>query len=358
MRASRTLSTRRELYDTMTLPLLALTMGDPAGVGPEIIAKALAKPGALENRRVLIVGSERALRRAFGFTNASFAYRVVQEDELEAERGEITLLNDESMLSDEIPLARVDSSCGAAAFSWLDRAIRLAMEGKVEAIVTAPLHKEALNRAGYHYAGHTEILAEKTGTREFNLMLLAERIRVVHVTCHVAMREAPALLTQARVASCVRLFHRALLKLDGNPPRIAVCAYNPHGGEGGLFGREEIDAIQPAVDECVREGIDAHGPFPSDSIFPQVIGGRYDGVVAMYHDQGHIPFKLMHFRYDPVANEWGDVTGVNITLGLPIIRTSVDHGTAFDLAGTGKASERSLLDAMDAAVQLASGARG
>lgn len=337
----------------MNKPILAITMGDPAGVGPEIIAKALSRTEQVRNYIPLIIGSERALLRAFSFTGAQFDYqRLPSIDELPKDVEGVYLMSDESNLSGEIPLARVDAACGASAFTWLDTAIQLARQRKVSAIVTAPLHKEALNQAGFHYAGHTEILAEKTGVREFSLMLIAGKFRVTHVTCHVAIRNVPALLSRERIGSVIRLFDQALRRLDGKPPRIAVCALNPHGGEGGLFGDEEIRFITTAVRDCTEEGIQVYGPFPSDSIYPQLIGGRYDGVVAMYHDQGHIAFKLANFSFDSQAQEWGTVTGVNVTLGLPIIRTSVDHGTAFDLAGTGKASERSLLDAIEVAVKL------
>ncbi|MBZ0255841.1 4-hydroxythreonine-4-phosphate dehydrogenase PdxA, partial [bacterium] len=263
------------------------------------------------------------------------------------------LFNDEAGLADPLPLAKVDAACGDAAYRWLSQAISWAKAKQVDAIVTAPLHKVAMNQAGHHFAGHTEILAEQTNTEEFSLMLIAGGFRVVHVTCHVAMKDVSSMLTQERIAMTIRLFNQALSRLDGKPPRIAVCAYNPHAGEEGLFGREEIDAIAPAVDQCKRGGVDACGPYPSDSIFPQLLGGKFDGVVAMYHDQGHIPFKTTNFGFDPDKGEWETVTGVNVTLGLPIIRTSVDHGTAFDLAGTGKASERSLLDAIDVAIRLA-----
>ncbi|MBI1390060.1 MAG: 4-hydroxythreonine-4-phosphate dehydrogenase PdxA [bacterium] len=329
---------------------LAITMGDPAGVGPEIIARALAKPA--QGFVPLIVGSERALRRAFEFTGVSFDYDVV-DSPAAITGGGVYLINDESSLGSEIPLGRVDAGCGDSAFRWLDRAIGLALERKIDAIVTAPLHKVSLNQAGHHYAGHTEILAEKTATKEYSLMLIAGGFRVVHVTCHVAMKDVPSLLSRERIVMTIDLFNQALSRIDGQAPRIAVCAYNPHGGEDGLFGREEIDAIAPAVKECVGRGVQAEGPFPSDSIFPQLLGGRFNGVVAMYHDQGHIPFKTTNFHFNPGTGEWETVTGVNVTLGLPIIRTSVDHGTAFDLAGTGKASERSLMDAIETAMLLA-----
>ncbi len=338
----------------MNKEILAITMGDPAGVGPEIVAKALSHEEVLKQCKPLIIGSKRALDRALSFTKTGIVYDTIQEfDEYDASKEGIALLNDETYLAAEIPLACVDASCGASAYTWLIRAIRLASAGKVAAIVTAPLHKEALNLAGHHYAGHTEILAEETDTREYSLMLIAGTFRVTHVTCHVAMKDVSILLTKERIASTIHLFDNALTRLDGKRPRIAVCAYNPHGGESGLFGDEEIKAILPAVEECVQAGIQVFGPFPSDSIYPQLLGGKYDGVIAMYHDQGHIPFKLSNFHFDPSTQEWSTVTGVNVCLGLPIIRTSVDHGTAFDLAGSGKASERSLLDAIEVALRLA-----
>ncbi len=333
-------------------PRLAITMGDPAGVGPEIIAKALHRKEILDLCSPVIVGSEHILQRAFSFIGKSFEYKAWEE--LPTHWEGIGLYKDESKIKHDLPIAAVDPVCGDCAFHWLDRAITWAKEQKVEAIVTAPLHKEALNQAGHHYAGHTEILAEKTNTQEYSLMLTAGRFHVAHVTCHLALSEVPSMLTQKRVGDVIRLFHHALKRLNDTPPKIAVCSLNPHGGEGGLFGREEIDVITPAVKTCAEEGILVYGPFPPDSIYPQMIGGKFDGVVAMYHDQGHIPFKLSNFSFNPDTQEWQQVTGVNVTLGLPIIRTSVDHGTAFDLAGTGKASERSLLDAIDVAIKLSS----
>ncbi|MDX9754593.1 MAG: 4-hydroxythreonine-4-phosphate dehydrogenase PdxA [bacterium] len=337
----------------MTKPIIAITMGDPAGIGPEIIAKALAKPETYATFSPVIFGSERALLRAFGFTGVSFPYENLDpKKSFPTTVSGIGLWNDESQLGKTLALGEVDAACGASAFVWLDTAIQLAKEKKVAAIATAPLNKEALNNAGYHYAGHTEILAEKTGTAEYTLMLIAGAFRVTHVTCHVALRDVSSLLTRKRILSTIRIFNQALTRLDGRPPRIAVCAFNPHAGEAGLFGSEEIQAIRPAIEQAIQEGITAEGPFPSDSIFPQLVGGRYDGAIAMYHDQGHIAFKMANFAFDPVKKEWDTVTGVNVTLGLPIIRTSVDHGTAFDLAGTGKASERSLLDAIEVALRL------
>lgn len=334
--------------------ILAITMGDPAGVGPEIIVKALANYTPHCGYTPVIVGSERALQRAFEFTGQSLDYRLLRaENELESITPRLYLWNDETHLRDEIPLASIDASAGACAFAWLDRALDWALAKKVDAIVTAPLHKESLHLAGHTYPGHTEIIAEKTGTTDFSLMLAAGAFRVVHVTCHVPVKDVPGLISQERVETVINQFHEALTRMDEKAPRLAVCALNPHGGEGGLFGREEIDAIQPAVESCQKNGITVTGPMPSDSIYPQLLGGRYDGVVAMYHDQGHIPFKLTNFGFDSEKKQWSTVVGVNISLGMPVIRTSVDHGTAFDLAGTGKASECSLNDAINAAIKLA-----
>ncbi len=336
-----------------TQPKIAITMGDPAGIGPEIIAKALSKPDVLQACSPIIVGSNRALRRAFSFTGKQFPVQTLMtEKEVGAFQDGTGLWNEERHLPDEIPLARIDASCGASAFDWLTTAIAWCKQGLVDAIVTAPLHKEALHLAGHNYPGHTEILAEQTGVTDFSLMLIADKFRVTHVTCHTALKDVPSLLSKQRILDVIRLLNEALTRLDGKAPAIAVCALNPHAGEGGLFGDEEVVHIAPAVVEAQKEGIHAEGPFPCDSIYPKHIGGVYDGVVAMYHDQGHIAFKLTHFHFDPDQKEWETVVGVNVTLGLPIIRTSVDHGTAFDLAGTGKASERSLLDAIDVAVQL------
>lgn len=343
----------------MSKPVLAVTMGDIAGVGPEIIAKALRREEVLEKCRPLIIGSERALRRGMEFTQHFFPFQTIQpNEEIPIDFTGVLLLNDESFFDDHLPLADIDASAGAAAYSWLDRGIQLALQKKAAAVVTAPLNKEALNQAGRHYAGHTEILAEKTGTKDFCLMLIAGRFRVVHATCHVPISQVSSLLSRDRIVTVINLFDQALSRLDEERPRIAVCALNPHAGEGGLFGDEERRFILPAIEYCASEGVHVEGPFPSDSIFPQMVGGRYDGAVAMYHDQGHIAFKLIHFGFDSLSKEWGKVSGVNVTLGLPIIRTSVDHGTAFDIAGSGKASEQSLLDAIDVALKLIDHRRG
>jgi 4-hydroxythreonine-4-phosphate dehydrogenase len=232
------------------------------------------------------------------------------------------------------------------------KAVELALAHQVEAVVTAPLSKEALHLAGYRYAGHTEILAELTGAENPTMLLVAGRMRVAHVSTHVSLREACDRVKRERVCQVIRLLHAACLRLGVTNPRIAVAGLNPHAGEAGLFGWEEEREIAPAVEEARRGGIEVDGPLPPDTVFAKAYGGMYDAVVAMYHDQGHIPVKLIGFRYDRRREQWRSVSGVNVTLGLPIVRTSVDHGTAFDLAGTGMASEESLVDAIRLAVNL------
>jgi 4-phospho-D-threonate 3-dehydrogenase / 4-phospho-D-erythronate 3-dehydrogenase len=226
------------------------------------------------------------------------------------------------------------------------------MEGKARAIVTAPLNKEALNLAGHHYAGHTELLADLTGARDSAMLLAHGDFRVSHVTTHVALEDVPKRVTRQRIRRVLELTREALSQLGIARPRIAVAALNPHAGEGGIFGRHDIDVTAPLVADLASAGWDVEGPVPGDTVFVKMRGGRYDAVVAMYHDQGHIPVKLLGFTVDPETGAWTALSGVNVTLGLPIIRTSVDHGTAFDIAGTGRADEGSLIEAIEMAIAM------
>jgi 4-hydroxythreonine-4-phosphate dehydrogenase len=235
----------------------------------------------------------------------------------------------------------------------VERGVRLAQAGQAGAIVTAPLNKEALNKAGHHYAGHTEMLAALTGVKGSVMLLAHGNMRVSHVSTHVALQDVPKRLTPERLRLVLDLTHGALLALGVAEPRIAVAALNPHAGEGGLFGREDIEVSEPTIARAVEDGMRVFGPVPGDTVFVKLRAGQYDAVVAMYHDQGHIPVKLLGFSVDPATGRWEALSGVNITLGLPIIRTSVDHGTAFDIAGKGIASERSLIEAIEYAEQLA-----
>ena len=253
----------------------------------------------------------------------------------------------------ELKRGEVSAMAGNAAFQYVKKVIELAMDGQVDATVTNALNKEAMNLAGHHYSGHTEIYADYTGTKKYTMMLAHENLRVVHVSTHVSLREACDRVKKDRVLEVIRIAHQACRKLGIPEPKIGVAGLNPHSGENGMFGREEIEEITPAIQEARAEGILADGPVPPDTIFSKARGGWFDIVVAMYHDQGHIPLKVVGFVYNHEAQKWDAVAGVNITLGLPIIRASVDHGTAFDQAGTGLASELSLINAMDSAIRMA-----
>jgi 4-hydroxythreonine-4-phosphate dehydrogenase len=267
--------------------------------------------------------------------------------------GTIDVYDMRNIEAQKVKIGKVDAASGEAAFSSVKKAIELALAGEIDATITNPLNKEALNLAGHHYAGHTEIYADFTGVKNYSMMLADGDLRVVHVSTHVSLREACERVKKDRVLKVIELAYNACRSLGISGPRVAVAALNPHAGEGGLFGREEIEEITPAIEAAQSKGINATGPIPPDTVFAKALGGMYDIVVAMYHDQGHIPLKVLGFQYDKAAGKWQTVNGVNITLGLPIIRSSVDHGTAFDQAWQGSASEVSLLSAIEYGVKLA-----
>jgi 4-phospho-D-threonate 3-dehydrogenase / 4-phospho-D-erythronate 3-dehydrogenase len=335
---------------------LAITMGDPAGIGPEIIVKAVAKlRGRLASGdlRLLVIGSGAALRAAEAQLGIGEAIPAIRED---GEWPHLVFLQADRE-GEPIRPGVVSADGGRFAFKAIEQGVRLAMAGRIGGIVTAPLNKEALNRAGYHYAGHTEMLAELTGVRGSVMMLAHGNMRVSHVTTHVALEEVPKRLTPERLRFVIELTDKAVRELGVARPRIAIAALNPHAGEGGLFGRQDIEISKPTIDRAAADGLDVVGPIPGDTVFVKLRAGQYDAVVAMYHDQGHIPVKLLGFEVDPKTGTWTELSGVNITLGLPIVRTSVDHGTAFDIAGRGVANERSLIEAIELAERLAT-ARG
>jgi 4-hydroxythreonine-4-phosphate dehydrogenase len=252
-----------------------------------------------------------------------------------------------------IPFGQIAPEAGRFAYLAVAKAVELTRAGAVDAIVTAPLNKEALNLAGYHYAGHTDMLAALTNTRGSVMLLAHGDMRVGHVTTHVALADVPRLLTPERLRRTIDLTHAAVRDLGIAKPRLAVAALNPHAGEGGLFGRQDVEITAPVVEGCRADGLDVSGPVPGDTVFVKLRARQFDAVVAMYHDQGHIPVKLLGFDVDPVTGVWRALSGVNITLGLPVIRTSVDHGTAFDIAGKGIANEESMIEAIDYAERLA-----
>lgn len=324
-------------------PCIAITMGDPTGVGPEIIAAALADPAVRSSCRHLVIGDAAAMAR--GIAVAGTGHRIEKTDAFAAGvSGEgVLLLKEVSSLSgEEIVYGRPTVASGNAMYLAIREAARLCLAGNADAMATAPISKEALNRAGYRYPGHTELLAELAGTERVVMMLAGSRLRVTLVTIHEALANVPRLVTLDRVLETIRITHRDVDRYFRRNPRIAVLALNPHCGEGGMFGDEEQRVIAPAIAAARREGIDAVGPLSADTLFHFAVQGSYDAVVCMYHDQGLIPLKLLHFD-----------DGVNITLGLPIIRTSVDHGTAYDLAGTGRASAESMKAAILMAAEMA-----
>ncbi len=328
----------------MTTPLIAVTMGDPAGIGPEILAKTLAGADFRRENRVVVVGDARMLERAVRLLGLSLRANVVGEPEdARFEPGAVDVIS-ETALPEGMPFGELDARAGDAAFRYVERATALASAGRVAAIATAPLNKEAMHLAGHTFPGHTEILAELTGTKDYAMMLVTDELKVIHVSTHVSLREAIERVRPERELAVIRLAHESLSKLGVESPRVAVAGLNPHAGESGLFGTEDAERIAPAVAAAVEEGIDATGPYPPDTVMMRARKGAFDIVVAQYHDQGHVPIKLMGFD-----------TGVNVTVGLPFFRTSVDHGTAFDIAGTGRADPSSLRAALDLARRLAGG---
>lgn len=326
----------------MTPPLVAVTLGDPAGVGPEIIAKTFADPQFSEENRAVVVGDETILKRAINLLDLTLNLNVISRP-VEGNFGSgVVDLIPASRLPADLPFGELDERAGAAAFEYVKRATELALEGEVEAVCTAPLNKEAMHLGGYKYPGHTEILAELTDTKDYAMMLVAEDLRVIHISTHVSLKEAIERVQPERELAVIHLARDALLKLGVSDPKIAVAGLNPHAGENGLFGDEDVERIRPAVERAREEGIDASGPWAADTIFSRARKGEFDMVVVQYHDQGHVPIKLLGFE-----------SGVNVTVGLPFFRTSVDHGTAFDIAGTGKADHTSLKTALDLARVLA-----
>ncbi len=330
-------------------------MGDPAGIGPEIIAAALHRAVVRGKCRPLVVGHPDAMRRAVAFAKVPLGVHAVthvSDAKFAPDAIDVFAIPDAAPL-DAMPIGTVSAAAGHAAFVSVRTAIELAMRNDIAAVVTAPIHKEALSLAGHKFPGHTEIFGHFTATKDFTMMLAAGDLRVVHVSTHVSLRQACDAVTKDRVLSVIRLGHRACQQLGIENPRIGVAGLNPHASDGGLFGTEEREHIIPAIAAAQAAGIRADGPHPPDTFYAKAVSGYYDICVAMYHDQGHIPVKVTGFHFDRATNAWDRVNGINVSLGMPIIRTSVDHGTAFDQAGQGTASDASLLDAIDYAARLA-----
>jgi 4-hydroxythreonine-4-phosphate dehydrogenase len=335
----------------MTLPRIAITLGDPAGIGPETIVRAWSDPAVHEFCRPLVVGHPEILRRAVHLLNAPA--RVDEIDtpgEAQAARDAIPCLRAGSDDALAVAPSTIDARGGQAAYDALVASAKAALAGEVDALTTAPLHKAALWKAGHQYPGHTELLAELCGVEDFAMMLYLgpgpdvrgpAGLAIVHVTLHMALADVPAHLNEDAILAKARLVWHAMTELQGSPPRVGVCALNPHAGEEGLFGNEERTIIRPAVERAMAEGMDLIGPLPADTLLARARNGEFDAVVAMYHDQGHIAIKLLAMH-----------RAVNVTLGLPIVRTSVAHGTAFDLAWQGRAESSGMVQALRVAALL------
>lgn len=348
-------------------PIVGITMGDPAGNGPEITVKALAHADVYNRCRPIVIGDASMIEQGAHFVGRSdiTIHRCETVSDARFTPGTIDVLH-LNLISNvnAFPIGQVSVDGGNAAFQCVKKVIELALAGEVDATCTNALNKEAMNKAlefyqgkesdGHtHFDGHTEIYATYTNTKKYTMMLAHHDLRVVHVSTHVSLREACDRVKKARVLEVIEIANQACKDLGIENPKIAVAGLNPHCGENGLFGTEELEEIKPAIEAAKAEGINAIGPIPPDSVFPEARGGWYDIVVCMYHDQGHIPLKTVGFVYDREKQEWLAVEGVNITLGLPIIRTSVDHGTAFALAGKGTSNELSLINAIDYAIRMA-----
>ncbi len=339
---------------TVNRPIIAISAGDPAGIGPEIAVKALSDPEIYARCKPLLVCDPPIVQQALDFCQLNQAVNVVDDPaEGRYQSGTVNVLRMEQIDMATFRHNQVAAMTGEAAFRYVEKVIDLALAQRVQATVTGPINKEAIHLAGHHYAGHTEIYAEKTGTPHYAMMLADGDFRVVHVSTHVSLREAIARVKQDRIVNVIQLAHRALQRLGIAHPRIAVNGLNPHAGENGLFGSEDQEETLPAIQAAQQLGIDADGPHPPDTVFPKMKGGQYDIVVCMYHDQGHIPTKLTGFVYNHATDRWEGMSGVNITLGLPIIRVSVDHGTAFDKGGKNQANPESMKQAIAYAIQLA-----
>jgi 4-hydroxythreonine-4-phosphate dehydrogenase len=331
-------------------------MGDPSGIGPEICAKALALKELYDIGRPIVVGDAGIVRDAVRFCALRLAVASRSGiTEAAFEHGTIDVYDLKNLPLGQLRHKEVTAEQGKASFEYVAKVIDLAMAGRIDATVTGPINKAAINAGGFHYAGHTEIYADLTTTRDYSMMLAEGDFRVAHVSTHVSLREACERVKKDRVLTVIRLAHEALQQLGIAAPRIAVAGLNPHCGEGGLFGEEDEQEIAPAVAAARAEGINAEGPMPADTVFSKMRGGMFDLVVVMYHDQGHIPTKLIGFQYDDTTGTWGQMAGVNVTLGLPIIRVSVDHGTAFGKAGEGRANPQSMVEAIRLAARLAGG---
>jgi len=337
----------------MQKPIIGITMGDPASIGPEIAVKALLNEKVHAICRPLIAGDANVFRNIIERLNLpAKVYTIQSVKEATFQPGIIDVLDLQNVDISKLQFGEISAMAGNASFEAVKKVIDLAMAGEIDATVTGPINKKSINEAGHHFAGHTEIYAHYTGTSKYAMLLVEENMRVIHVSTHVSLRQACDLVKKERIIQVTELLHNGLLQLGETNLKIGIAGLNPHAGDSGLFGTEDDEEIAPAVTAARALGYDVEGPVPADTLFSKAATGYYGGVVAMYHDQGHIPFKLTGFRWNAQKKQMDSVKGVNITMGLPIIRTSVDHGTAFEIAGKGIASPDAMILAIEAAVQL------
>lgn len=334
-------------------PIIGITMGDPASIGPEIAIKALLTKrlfdicspviigdAAVFNDIVKRLGMQATINPIKSIKDAAFIY------------GEPDVYDLQNVDMSQLRFGEISAMAGNASFEAVKKVIDLALAGEVDATVTGPINKKSVNEAGHHFAGHTEIYAHFTGTKKYAMLLVEDNMKVIHVSTHVSLRQACDLVKKDRIVQVIELLHSGLIQLGETNLKIGIAGLNPHAGDSGLFGTEDDQEILPAVQEALKAGYDVEGPVPADTLFSKASTGYYGGVVAMYHDQGHIPFKLTGFKWNAQKQQMDSVKGVNITMGLPIIRTSVDHGTAFEIAGKGVASSDAMILAIESAIQL------
>lgn len=334
-------------------PIVGITMGDPASIGPEIAIKALLQEKIYEICRPVLVGDSRVFEHIIKLLNLKASINPVKEiKDAKFKFGEIDVYDLQNVSLSELKFGEISAMAGGASFEAVKKVIELALEGQVDATVTGPINKKSVNEAGHHFAGHTEIYAHYTTTKKYAMLLVEDNMKVIHVSTHVSLRQACDLVKKDRILEVVELLHHGLISLGETNLKIGIAGLNPHAGDSGLFGTEDDEEILPAVEEAKRRGYDVEGPVPADTMFSKAATGYFGGVVAMYHDQGHIPFKLTGFKWNQEKQQMDSVKGVNITMGLPIIRTSVDHGTAFEIAGKGIASPDAMVLAIESAVQL------
>jgi len=337
----------------MNKPIIAITMGDPASIGPEIAIKALLLESIHAICRPVIVGDAKVFTHIADLLKLNVGVNAIHSiDEAKFELGTIDVFDLNNIDITALQLGEISAAAGHASFEAVRAAIELALSKQVDATVTGPINKKSINEAGHHFAGHTEIYAHYTNTKKYAMLLVEENMKVIHVSTHVSLRQACDLVKKERIIEVTELLYNGMKSLGETNMKIGIAGLNPHAGDSGLFGTEDDLEILPAVEEARRLGYDVEGPVPPDTLFAKASTGAYGGVVAMYHDQGHIPFKLAGFKWNAEKKQMDSVKGVNITMGLPIIRTSVDHGTAFEIAGKGIASADAMVLAIESAVQL------